>query len=466
MKSYSLKKFFIPELTIALMACIFFAAAVVRADDLVVYKGASVQLSVSGIKKITISDPQIIDVKLSDDGQSVNITGLTEGRSELRIARTSGDDFMTNAVVRADLSQAASEIKDLLSDVEGLEIKSVGNKIVLKGNILTRSDYDKVTKVVTAYPNIILNLSTFDRSEMNKYVEEAILKDIGLDTITARVVGDEVVLEGIVYSQSDADRAVQIAKLRVPNVTSLLKVQEVMIETDVQFVQVSVDNSKDMGYNVLDTLGVSLGANGNGVSTAGRDFPVSYGVSATASAQIKALLGNGTGKIVAQPHLSTKSGDVGTYQSGGTKYFSVASAVGPSTLQSVDYGVILKVKPLLQGKDRIQNEVSVEVSYPVADPSAVLTLQKYDTACTSVCKIGESMVISGITQTIFNKNSSKTPLLGDIPLIDLFFSNKTSDKQKTEFVIVVTPQPVFPVVSTAQPYGESHQKLIQDKDKD
>jgi pilus assembly protein CpaC len=465
MKSYSFKKLFVPELTVALMVCVLFAAAA-RADDLVVYKGASVQLSVSGIKKISISDPQVVDVKLSDDGQSVNVTGLAEGRSELRIARTSGDDFVTNAVVRADLSQAASEIKDLLSDVEGLEIKSVGNKIVLKGNILTRSDYDKVTKVVTAYPNIILNLSTFDRSEMNKYVEEAILKDIGLDTVTARVVGDEVVLEGIVYSQSDADRAVQIAKLRVPNVTSLLKVQEVMIETDVQFVQVSVDNSKDMGYNVLDSLGVSLGANGNGVSTAGRDFPVSYGVSATASAQIKALLGNGTGKIVAQPHLSTKSGDVGTYQSGGTKYFSVASAVGPSTLQSVDYGVILKVKPLLQGKDRIQNEVSVEVSYPVADPSAVLTLQKYDTACTSVCKIGESMVISGITQTIFNKNSSKTPLLGDIPLIDLFFSNKTSDKQKTEFVIVVTPRPVFPVVSTAQPYGESHQKLIQDKDKD
>jgi pilus assembly protein CpaC len=275
-----------------------------------------------------------------------------------------------------------------------------------------------------------------------------------------------VILEGIVYSQSDADRAIQIAKLRVPNVTSLLKVQEVMIETDVEFVQVSTDNSKDMGYNVLDSLGVSLGAAGNGVSTAGGSFPVSYGVSATASAQLKALLGNGSGKIVAQPHLSTRSGDSGSFQSGGTKYFAVPAAVGPSSLQSVDYGVILKVKPVLQGKDRIENEVAVEVSIPVADSTGVLTLQKYDTTCTSVCKVGESMVLSGMTQTIANKNSSKTPLLGDIPLIDLFFSNKTADKQKNEFVIVVTPQPVFPTASSDQPYGESHQKIIQNKDKD
>ena len=293
------------------------------------------------------------------DGQSVLVSGLAEGNSELRIERLQGTDLVTNVVVRADLNGMLDQVKTLLSDVEGLDITIVGDKIVLKGNILTKSDYDKVSKVVGAYSGVILNLSTFDRSSMNQYVEQAIMQDIGLDSnsVSVHVMGDTVVLEGIVYSQTDADRAVQMAQLRVPNVKNLLRVQDVMIETDVQFVQVSGDKSKDMGYNVLDSLGVSMGGAASGGTGFGGKIPVNFGVSATASAKIKAMLGNGTGKIVAQPHISTKSGEAGSFQSGGTKYFTVQGSMGAANLQSVDYGVILKVKPILQGRDRILNEV-------------------------------------------------------------------------------------------------------------
>ena len=75
------------------------------------------------------------------------------------------------------------------------------------------------------------------------------------------------------------------------------------------------------------------------------------------------------------------------------------------------------------------------------------------------------MVLSGMIQQIANSNSSKTPLLGDVPLLSLFFSNKTSDKQRNEFVIVVTPQPIFPTEASGQPFGEQHEQLLQDKDK-
>jgi Flp pilus assembly secretin CpaC len=275
-------------------------------------------------------------------------------------------------------------------------------------------------------------------------------------------MGDTVILEGVVYSEADATRAVEVAKLRMPNVKNLLRVQDVMIETDVQFIQVSGDKNKDMGYNVLDSLGVSMGGTGTGGTGFGGKIPVNFGVSATASAKIKALLGDGTGKIVAQPHISTKSGEEGHFQSGGTKYFSVQGSLGAGNLQSVDYGVILTVKPMLQGRDRIQNKVTVEVSMPVPDASGVLTLQKYSTDCTSLCKVGESMVLSGMVQQIANSNSSKTPLLGDVPLLSLFFSNKTSDKSRNEFVIVVTPQPVFPSAATDQPYGVQHEQLLRD----
>ncbi len=49
----------------------------------------------------------------------------------------------------------------------------------------------------------------------------------------------------------------------------------------------------------------------------------------------------------------------------------------------------------------------------------------------------------------------------DVPLLDLFFANKNSQDNKDEFVILVTPQPVFPTAAGGKPFGEQHTQLMQ-----
>jgi pilus assembly protein CpaC len=188
---------------------------VARADDVIVLKGSSARVSVDGIRKVTVANPAVIDAKPALDGQSVLVSGLTEGNSELRIERLQGADLVTNVVVHADLNGTLEQIKTLLSDVEGLDIKVIGDKIVFKGNILTKSDYDNVGKVAAAYSSVTLNMTKLYSSQMDKFIEEAILKDIGIDTVSARVMGDTVILEGVVFSETDATRAVEMAKLRM-----------------------------------------------------------------------------------------------------------------------------------------------------------------------------------------------------------------------------------------------------------
>src|SRR4029077_3518304 len=94
------------------------------------------------------------------------------------------------------------------------------------------------------------------------------------------------------------------------------------------------------------------------------------------------------------------------------------------------------------------------------------SLDKFQTKSTVLCKVGESVILSGLAQMISNHFKDKTPLLGDIPLLNLFFSEKTSSHDKKELVLLVTPNPVFPQASTSQPYSEDRKKLIEDKDKD
>src|SRR4051812_9512285 len=218
---------------------------------------------------------------------------------------------------------------------------------------------------------------------------------------------DTVVLEGTLFSEADVLRAVQLAKLRMPNVVNLLRVQNLMIETDVQFIQVNYNDTSDIGHNILDSL--SIGATG-GIQGGGTGVPkLSYGVNASATAAIKALLGSGNGKVLAQPHLSTESGGEGRFQSGGEIFFSVSGNVG-GTLEKVNFGVILTVKPTMQGQDRVVNEVTVEVSLPSARQQGSFALDKFETKSKVVCKVGETIVLSGLVQTLASRFKEKTPL--------------------------------------------------------
>ncbi len=170
-----------------------------------------------------MANPAIVDAKPTPDGKAVMVTGVSEGTSEVRIERLEGTELTYKIHVHGDIQEVVNEIKELLADIEGLEIKTLGDKIVLKGNVVTKSDYDKVQKVAGAYGGNILDMTKFDRTGMNKYVEDAISKDlqsIGITTVTVRADDNSVILDGVVFSEGDKRRAEEWAHRRMPTVTS------------------------------------------------------------------------------------------------------------------------------------------------------------------------------------------------------------------------------------------------------
>ncbi|MEI8350809.1 MAG: type II and III secretion system protein, partial [bacterium] len=194
----------------------------------------------------------------------------------------------------------------------------------------------------------------------------------------------------------------------------------------------------------------------------GKSPVFSFNVNATLSARINALVGSGNAKILAQPHLSTKSGGEGTFHSGGATYFSV-SGINAGSLEKIEYGVLLKVKPTLQGRDRIMNEVSIEVSVPSAKPQGTFTLEKFETKSTAMCKVGESILLSGLVQSLSTQFKEKTPLLGDIPLLSMFFSSKVKQHENRELIVLISPKPIFPQADTSRPMSEGKEHLLKDK---
>ena len=438
-------------------------AGPVRAEEIVVLRGASTRVPVAeGVRRIAVGNPAVVDVRAGEDGRSVVVTGVGSGSSELRIERQQGGELLLRVVVHSDTQAVLDQLKELLGDVEGLEIKALGEKVVLKGNVVTKSAYERVLRVAGAYGTVVLNATTFDFGAMNKLVEATILKefqDMGVTTVQVRVEGDTAVLQGEVYSEAEMARTLQVAQLKVPQVRNLLRLQDVVIETDVEFVQVNVDKNSDYGRNLLEGLSGTANFGGTGPSTGLKQLVYT----AQASASVHAVIGHNNSRMVARSNVSSKNGTEGSALVGGELGIKISGNVGGS-LEKVPYGVSLKVKPVLQGRDNVQSSVTIELSTPTSITPDGYQMDKSKTETTVVCKVGESIVLSGLVQALGTRTKSRTPIIGDIPLLDLFFSNKSSDRNRKELVVVLTPRPVFPRAATGEAFGAERARLLENKE--
>ena len=109
----------------------------------------------------------------------------------------------TVRVTREDLGQLISQLEELLGDVEGLKIKTVGGTVMLDGEILLPKDMIRINRVIDAMrerdpkktTTPIRNLTTIGKITMN-ILAERIEREIGSPEITARVINNNILLEG------------------------------------------------------------------------------------------------------------------------------------------------------------------------------------------------------------------------------------------------------------------------------
>ncbi len=128
-------------------------------------------------------------------------------------------------VAREDMGEVMNQLNSLLGDVEGLRMTPVGGTIMLDGDILLPKDMIRIMRVVDAMKDRdpkkkevpIRNLANISKVTMN-IIAERIEREIGSPEITARVINNNLFLEGTAESDYEADRAIEIARTYLPEV--------------------------------------------------------------------------------------------------------------------------------------------------------------------------------------------------------------------------------------------------------
>ena len=182
----------------------------------------------------------------------------------------------------------------------------------------------------------------------------------------------------------------------------------------------------------------------------------------------RALEETGDIKMLANPTLVAKSGDKAKFLVGGEFPVPIASAgagnVITVTIEWKEFGVKLDFTPTVESDNSVTLEVAPEVSrldftnQLVLNGFVVPVIDTRKTSTTVHLNSGEHLVIGGLKQTERTKVVKKVPLLGDIPLINLFFSTTKTETVDRELLVVVSPE-LVEAASTTLPKLPTDGKL-------
>ncbi len=170
-----------------------------------------------------------------------------------------------------------------------------------------------------------------------------------------------------------------------------------------------------------------------------------------------ALASDGLIRNLAQPNLTTISGQPASFLVGGEFPVPISNYTGTPMISFKPYGVSLSFVPTVLANGQISlhvrpsvSQLNYQNSVSVTSMNTKSTLQipgiSVRSADTTVeLGSGQSFAIAGLLQDVAQMNTSGMPWLKNIPILGALFKSSDFQDQETELVIIVTPYLVKPV---------------------
>lgn len=173
---------------------------------------------------------------------------------------------------------------------------------------------------------------------------------------------------------------------------------------------------------------------------------------------LNAAKDKGLAKILAEPTLTTLTGQEAEFLSGGEFPIPVPQGLDNVTIEFKEFGVGVRFLPVvLNSSGHINLKLNVSVS-ELSDSNQVLinpgatesmfivpALTKRSAQATVELKDGQTIAIAGLINENLREMVSKFPGLGDLPILGYLFRSQSFIKGESELVIMVTPRLAKPI---------------------
>jgi pilus assembly protein CpaC len=440
--------------------------------------------------KMTIGNEQLLKLVLVPQKKEVIFKGLKPGRTTVLIRDTLGDIRLqyTVVVTATGKSNTVSELREMIGDVEGLEIGIKGGKVFVGGEIVVPDDIGRVSQVLANYPDVLtlIELSPQTQRVIARKMTDELAKN-NLKDVTVRVVNKAYWLEGVVTNNQKKDLAKTIVRAYLPpkiqnlsanstrfqtptneDIVDFIAVNEKkepqpaakMVKITSQFVELSKSYNKVFAFKWAPLMGadnssIQFGQTQDG-SVTGRAQEGT--LSATISnlfPKLNAAKSAGYARTIQSGMVIVRDG----FADGGkiSKTTTIPYALGSGEFvkaSSAEVGLDITVKPKVLEQEKVEIGISLSVSIQVASGSASPVVTKNAINTNVVLKSKESAALGGIVQNTSatdydNTGNDPAPTqastqsaTGTLPASPLFrlYRSKSYSTSKSQYVIFVTPE--------------------------
>lgn len=280
--------------------------------------------------------------------------------------------------------------------------------------------------------------------------------------VTARVVGDKVLVEGSEVPEEVSARIAEIAR-RYPQVVNLLPRvgQERMIAMDVKFIEIRRELLENIGvkwpgsaqgpsFQIIGDAHRSAAlrpggaADGVGLQVSPRiaPFATSLSIASSLTSMLNLLVQNGDAVVLAEPRLSCRSGGNARFVAGGELPIPVSGALGTASVGFKEYGIKFDVSPIASESGLIAAKIATEISavnFEVAVREVPgLTKRRAETDVN--LRENETLVIAGLLTEEGARNMDRVAGASELPILGSLFRSRLFRDRQTELVVFITPR--------------------------
>lgn len=481
---------------IRILVLLLISTSIFAQEDAVRKKNLDIAIGIDEIvrfdykfnQKIQIGQDGLLKLIIVPARQEITFRGLAPGKTSVTIRDTFGeikDVFLVNVTSDGN-SNIVRELRDLIGDIEGVDISIKGGKVVVGGEIVVPEEYGRITTVLSRYPDVLVLIQYSRQTQLiiAREMQDAINRN-NMKDVTVRIVNGDYWLEGVVNSQGKQTLAENIAKAYLPDrlrslgtvsgggrveakqrgiIVNFISVNEKkdpeppkkLIKVSSQFVELTKDylrvfafkwapfisNDSQISFGKTQEGGVTTRENGTLAGTITSLFP-----------QLNSARAAGYARVIQSGMGVTNDGQQMRISKNTTINFGIGTGQGQEAKTS-QITFTMTTTPKIGTQENINlSPLTVVVSLPNAANLGGTALTTNNEVSTNITvKSKESAVIGGIMQnnsfTNYDKDDPNPVVAQNDPsntaqqasqLFQLLRS-KSYSTSKNQFVVFVTPE--------------------------
>jgi pilus assembly protein CpaC len=376
----------------------------------------------SPIARISLTSAEIADAMVTQPNQLL-IQGKLPGTITMFVWNRAGAMSRYDVVVERDLSTLSHHMRELFPG-ENIVVASNGKSVVISGRVSSKHLSEKATEVAAGHVDKkedVVNLLQVNEAPTPQVLLRVRFAEVNRSALT------------------ELGASIFTSPLGVNNTIGRVTTQQFPAP----------------GFDKLEWTKEGSGWGDRVTSSKGEftfgDFMNLFLFNKTydLGVMVRALQSKGMFQSLAEPNLVAESGKEASFLAGGEFPIPIAQGSGAGLAISVmfkEFGVRLNFTPTVTADKRVRLKVRPEVS--TLDFANAVQLQGFRIPALSTRRTetelelesGQTFAIAGLLNNSMTESLQRVPGIGDIPILGYLFRSKAAQKNRTELVVMITPE--------------------------